>query len=289
VGIELSKGDGPPEEVRRMTVPAREVEVVRAEDLEPRLGAVLPTLGWVSDPAFQVFRFVGLGGWIVLYATLGPSLWWVGFLAMWGWIAANVAYENESRRRRRLRRHYRRAVKLGLAVPALPTPPVPPEPSPRRRAGAPQPPARPEPVAAPRVTAAEKALVATVRRVDTALDRFERIDVILVHEVADLLGPLLLRVAERGGDPQVRHDLETLAGEHLPRTVEDFLTLPADVARSQRNASGATPAEELRNQLHLMVEGCRQLRDSVLSADVDRQQQQSRFLESKFRRGDLDL
>ncbi|WP_328295564.1 hypothetical protein OG218_23170 [Kineococcus sp. NBC_00420] len=286
MGIELSRGEGSrdgsrDDAPRRAVLPEREVEVIGPNDLEPRLGATLPVLGWISDPAFQLFRFVGLGGWIVLYATLGPhGLWWVGFLAMWAWIAANVAYENESRRRRRLRRHYRRALKYALI-------------SPNPVLLRPEEPAHPAPVApvaqSPAVSAAERALVVTVRRVDTAVDRFERTDVVLVHEVAELLGPLLLRIAERGGDPQVRHDLETLAGEHLPRTVEDFLALPADVARTSRNASGTTPAEELRTQLHLMVEGCRQLRDSVLSADVDRQQQQSRFLEAKFRRGDLDL
>jgi hypothetical protein len=281
VGIELSKGDGSREGgPRRAVLPEREVEVIGPNDLEPRLGATLPVFGWISDPAFQLFRFVGLGGWIVLYAVLPDSFWWVGFLGMWAWIAANVAYENESRRRRRLRRHYRRALRYGLVSsnPVLLRPEEP----------AHQPPVAPV-AHSPAVSAAERALVVTVRRVDTAVDRFERTDVVLVHEVAELLGPLLLRIAERGGDPQVRHDLETLAGEHLPRTVEDFLALPPDVARTSRNASGTTPAEELRNQLHLMVEGCRQLRDSVLSADVDRQQQQSRFLESKFRRGDLDL
>ncbi|PRY17399.1 hypothetical protein [Kineococcus rhizosphaerae] len=276
MGIELSR---PGEEPRRAVVPEREVEVVRAEDLEPRLGADLPVLGWIPDAQFQLFRFVGLGGWIVLYAVLGPlGLWWVGFLAMWAWIGANVAYENEARRRRRLRRHYRRAVKLGLAVPAFGVEAAPPRRAPEPAVATPAaPPAAP----APRVSAAEKALVATVRRVDTS-DRFERTDVVLVHEVADLLGPLLVRVAERGADPQVRHDLETVAGEHLPRTVDDFLSLPRDVASDG-------PAQELRSQLHLLVEGCRQLRTAVLAADVDRQQQQSRFLETKFRRSDLDL
>ncbi|WP_205706038.1 hypothetical protein, partial [Kineococcus indalonis] len=142
--------------------------------------------------------------------------------------------------------------------------------------------------AVPPVTDAERALLATVHRVDTS-GRFERADVVLVHEVADQLGPLLLRVAERGADPRVRHDLETLATEHLPRTVDDFLALPADYAREHRTAAGTTPAEELRNQLHLLLEGCRRLRDAVHDADLDRQQQQSRFLESKFRRSELDL
>ncbi|WP_432541038.1 hypothetical protein [Kineococcus sp. SYSU DK002] len=280
MGVELSRPEEPGEpreERRRVVLPDREVEVVRPEDLEPRLGGNLPVFGRVSDVQFQLFQFVGLGGWIVMYAYLP---WWMGFLAMWAWIALVVAYENEAHRRRRLRRHYRRALKYGLAVLALPA-----EPAPRRRERAPEPAAAPV-AAAPRVSAAEKALVATVRRVDTS-DRFERTDVVLVHEVADLLGPLLLRIAERGGDPQVRHDLETLAAEHLPRTVDDYLSLPPDVAH--RAGDGSTPAQELRSQLHLLVEGCRQLRDAVLAADVDRQQQQSRFLETKFRRSDLDL
>lgn len=296
MGVELSKPGGEHEEPPpRVT---REIEVIRPEDLEPPLGANLPVIGWISDAQFQVFRFVGLGGWIVLYSVLPGFLWWVGFLAMWAWIGANVAYENDAHRRRRLRRHYRRAVKLGLAVPGTPgedprrgrvarslaVPPPPPPILPYEPVG----PAAGAPPPAPRVSAAEKALVAVVRRVDTS-DRFERTDVILVHEVSDLLGPLLLRIAERGGDAQVRHDLETLATDHLPRTVDDFLSLPPDVARESRNASGTTPAEELRSQLHLLVEGCRQLRDSVHAADVDRQQQQSRFLEAKFRKSDLDL
>jgi hypothetical protein len=313
MGVELSKAGGGQEEPPRPAAPQRprerEIEVIRPEDLEPPLGANLPVIGWISDAQFQVFRFVGLGGWIVLFAILPGVFWWVGFLAMWAWIGANVAYEKDAHRRRRLRAHYRRAVKLGLAVPGTPEPELRRSRVPRSlaappRAVAPPPDPRPpilpyEPVgprqqsappvtSVPQVTVAERALVAVVRRVDTS-DRFERTDVILVHEVSDLLGPLLLRIAERGGDPQVRHDLETLATDHLPRTVDDFLSLPADVARESRNASGTTPAEELRSQLHLLVEGCRQLRDSVHAADVDRQQQQSRFLETKFRKSDLDL
>ena len=47
--------------------------------------------------------------------------------------------------------------------------------------------------------------------------------------------------------------------------------------------------ERVLTQLHLLVEGCRRLREAVLAADVDRQRQQSRFLEAKFRGGDLQL
>ncbi|MEZ0490831.1 hypothetical protein AB2L28_01085 [Kineococcus sp. TBRC 1896] len=258
-------GERPSPDVRP-PVPA----TVTPDQLEPRLGADLPVLGFVPDPVFQLLRYVGLGGWILLYTVAWPA----GFLAMWAWIALNVAYENETRRRRRLRRHHRRALRTGqvvLAVPAAVRAPAAPTPQPALRSGS-----------------AEAALAATVARADAAggLTTSERAQ---VHEVADLLGPLLRRVQERGADPQVRHDLHTLASEHLPRTVEDFLALPEDVARGHRDGGGLTPTDELRSQLHLLVEGCRRLREAVLAADVDRQRQQSRFLEAKFRGSDLDL
>jgi hypothetical protein len=254
---------------------------VGPEQLEPRLGTDLPVLGFVPDPVFQLVRWVGLGGWITLYATLGPhGLWWIGFLAMWAWLALEVAHDNQARRRRRLRRHYRRALRSGQVVLALPPPAGGPA------GGVSAPVTAPGPVTGHGTASA--ALRATVVRVDGS-GRLAPGERALVHEVADLLDPLLHRIAERGADPQVRHDLETLAVEHLPRTVDDFLSLPDDVARGHRDGRGLTPADELRNQLLLLVEGCRRLREAVLAADVDRQRQQSRFLETKFRSSDLDL
>jgi hypothetical protein len=139
------------------------------------------------------------------------------------------------------------------------------------------------------VSAAERKLAAAVVTAETSGGRMDPDAVELVREVDRLLRPLLAQLRTRDADPQVRHDLETLAGEHLPRAVEDYLVLPDDYAHQHRTPAGTTPADELRSQLQLLVEGCRQLRDSVLSRDVDRQQQQSRFLEAKFRRSDLDL
>ncbi|MEZ0163962.1 hypothetical protein AB2L27_04180 [Kineococcus sp. LSe6-4] len=271
MGVELSGPGSSGDRAPRSSPPDRPVVgQIGPDELEPRLGADLPVLGFVPDPVFQLVRYVGLGVWIVLYTVAWPA----GFLAMWAWIALNVAYENEARRRRRLRRHYRRALRARQIV--LRSPGVGPAPPP---AGSPPTP--------PQGTAAG-ALAATVARAD-ASGRLTTSERALVHEVADLLGPLLHRVGERGADPQVRHDLQTLAGEHLPRTVGDFLSLPEDVAREHRTGAGTTPADELRHQLHLLVEGCRRLREAVLAADVDRQRQQSRFLEAKFRGSDLDL
>ncbi|MCI2240176.1 hypothetical protein MO973_35460 [Paenibacillus sp. TRM 82003] len=272
---------------------ARELEALGVDEsrLTP-LGATLPKVGFVPDPVLQAVRFGWMGLWITLFAVSWAPL---AMVVMFAWIGANAAYEGHKKELRRRRKREMRALRdemaagrgpMPLAGPPRPPcrpgrpvqPPVPPRPFPERRV----------PDAVPPVSDAERALIATVHRVDTS-GRFERADVALVHEVAELLGPLLLRVAERGADPRVRHDLETLAAEHLPRTVEDYLALPADYAREHRTPAGTTPAEELRKQLHLLLEGGRRLRDAVHDADVERQQQQSRFLEAKFRRSELDL
>ncbi|WP_432495092.1 hypothetical protein [Kineococcus gypseus] len=281
---------------------AREIEELGVDEsrLTP-LGATLPRVGFVPDAVLQAVRFGWMGLWITLYAV---GLWAVALVVMFAWIGANGAYEAHKKELRRRRRRELRALRAELAggPPAVTGGPGPaggrgrralrgaPAPAPQGPPPVPPPPfaARRVPEADPPVTDAERALLATVHRVDTS-GRFERADVVLVHEAAELLSPLLLRVAERGADPRVRHDLETLATEHLPRTVDDYLALPADYAREHRTAAGTTPAEELRSQLHLLLEGARRLRDAVHDADVERQQQQSRFLESKFRRGELDL
>ena len=290
VGVDLGKDPADREPPRAPGPPAPAHLPVVRRDLDERLlaplGADLPVVGFVPDAVFQLVRFVGLGAWILLFQVAWP----LGFIAMWAWIAINVAYENEARRRRRLRRAQKKALRLQPpAAVVLTAPPVAvPAASPVEAAQVEAAPAEVPRVEVPRITDAERALIATVRRVDTC-GRFERVDLVLVHEVADVLGPLLVKVALEGADARVRHDLETVAAEHLPRTVDDFLALPADYAATHRSAAGTTPGEELRNQLHLLLEGCRGLRDAVHDADVVRQQQQSRFLEAKFRRSDLDL
>ncbi|WP_337059553.1 hypothetical protein [Kineococcus sp. G2] len=277
---------------------ARELEALGVDEsrLTP-LGATLPRVGFVPDPVLQAVRFAWMGLWITLFAVSWGAL---AMVVMFAWIGANAAYESHKKELRRRRKREMRALREEMAAqrravpppPAGPAAPLPPGAVAGRPAPAPVPPRpfpeRRVPDAVPPVSDAERALIATVHRADTS-GRFERADVVLVHEVAELLGPLLLRVAERGADPRVRHDLETLAAEHLPRTVEDYLALPADYAREHRTPAGTTPAEELRKQLHLLLEGARRLRDAVHDADAERQQQQSRFLEAKFRRSELDL
>lgn len=259
------------------------------------MGVELPRVGFVPEVAVNTARFVWLGAWIALFVAGQTAL---ALVVMFGWIAANGAYEKH---RKALRRERRRQIaqqvaarRLGGAagssgavgpagaVPAaLSSTPAAPSPSPAPgadRGTAPVSPASP----------AEKSLARTLRRVETS-ERFERRDAVLVGELADVLFPLLAKVAEPGADPLVRRDVETIATEHLPDSVDAYLALPAEHARTSRNSAGRTPLEELRVQLDLLLTGCEQLQEAVLRSDVSRQQAQSRFLEEKFRPSGLDL
>ncbi|WP_432521519.1 hypothetical protein [Kineococcus sp. SYSU DK006] len=217
-------------------------------------------------------------GWIIAFAN---GVWWLGLAMLmlggplFGYLRQAGGGHREGIRARRRQRHRELRGRREQVLEAAP-------------ATAPAGPAALPPEQAS-VAAAERSLAATLVRVETSADRFDAEAVELVREVDRLLRPLLAHLRTRGADAQVRHDLETLASEHLPRTVEDYLVLPDDYAREHRTAAGTTPADELRSQLLLLVEGCKQLRDAVHDADLDRQQQQSRFLEAKFRRSDLDL
>ncbi|WP_432513367.1 hypothetical protein [Kineococcus sp. SYSU DK001] len=282
MGVELGKGDDgrvrarpdAPPTVRTGASPARTTPppapyVKREPSAPPQ-----QEQGRGLNPhAMGLANAVWMAAWIVAFAQgwigLALALMFsqgaaMGYLKHQGVPWAGHAAE---RRARRLERHRRRAGRR--------------EPAPVEAAS---PPALPDPLAA-----AERALAAAVVRAETSGGRMDAEAVGLVREVDRLLRPLLAQLRTREADPQVRHDLETLAGEHLPRTVDDYLVLPDDYAHEHRTAAGTTPADELRSQLQLLVEGCRQLREAVLARDVDRQQQQSRFLEAKFRKSDLDL
>ena len=281
MGVELGKGD------ERGTSHREDVPQVRSDGPVARTTPVPapyekrePSVpeddsSGLSPHALRLFNAAWVAGWIVAFST--GKLWWVGLimLMMQGAVFSYVKKEGvpwagphrAERRARRLERHRDRHGRGRLSA--------------EERVETPQ---LPDPV-----STAERRLAAAVVRAETTGGRLDAESVDLVREVDRLLRPLLANLRTRDADPQVRHDLETLAGEHLPRAIDDYLVLPDDYAHEHRTAAGTTPADELRAQLHLLVEGCRQLRDSVLSRDVDRQQQQSRFLEAKFRRSDLDL
>lgn len=281
----MSKHDKDDERAERDEAQEIELHGLDERALTP-VGVTLPRVGFVPDAVVNIARFVWLGAWIALFST-GLTL--PALVLMFGWIAANGAYEKHRKQLRRERKRQitqqveaRRLGEVGAArsAAALPTAAAP--------ATTPAPPV-PSPSPAPAgASPAERALLRTVRRVEGS-ERFERRDVVLVTELSDVLFPLLAKVAEPGADPLVRRDVETIATDHLPASVDAYLALSAEDARTRRNGAGRTPLEELRTQLDLLLTGCEQLRDAVVDADVSRQQAQSRFLEQKFRPSTLDL
>ncbi|PRY17398.1 hypothetical protein [Kineococcus rhizosphaerae] len=281
MGVELGKGDGgkPRERVEPLPQVRTDGALARTtpppapyEKREPSVPAQAEPARGVSPQALGLLTAAWTAGWIIAFAN---GVWWLGLVMLmvngplFGYVRhRGVPWAGGERRARRLERHRARALRhQGTPL-----------------QGPPAPQALPDPV-----SQAERALAGAVVRSETSGGRIDAESVELVREVDHLLRPMLAQLRTREADPQVRHDLETLAGEHLPRTVDDYLVLPDDYAHEHRTSAGTTPADELRSQLQLLVEGCRQLREAVLARDVDRQQQQSRFLESKFRKSDLDL
>jgi hypothetical protein len=268
---------------------AREIERYGIDErtLTP-VGLTTPGGRFVPEVVVNVVRFTWLGVWIALFAWGLPQ---VALVVMFGWIAANGAYENH---RKKLRRERKRQIQAHIAARGGEQAAVDAAGTPAALASAPPAPASPASQDLPgrpaslAASPAERALTRTLRRVESS-ERFERRDAVLVGELADVLFPLLAKVAEPGADPLVRRDVETIATEHLPDSVEAYLALPAERVRTSRNSAGRTPLEELRTQLDLLLTGCEQLQEAVLRSDVSRQQEQSRFLEQKFRPSGLDL
>jgi hypothetical protein len=296
VAVDLGKGDG--EDRPQPPAPGLPAEVSDHVPARPASGATADDALDVAPSGLPVALVRLLGAalpalWIVMFAI---GQWQIGLVLLFvtgPLMAAVGGRRSGARRRDRARRHHelhrqhgrpalreRERRRDGTGAPGG---------AGQRTPGAVEPAAGPSASAGPTTSAAERSLAATVVRAETSGGRVDPDAVGLIHELDELLRPLLAQVRARGADAWVRHDLEAIATEHLPAALETYLVLPGDYAHQHRAASGATPADELRSQLTLLVEGCRQLRDAFHDADLDRQQELSRFLESKFRRSDLDL
>ncbi|MCI2240175.1 hypothetical protein MN205_17045 [Kineococcus sp. TRM81007] len=129
----------------------------------------------------------------------------------------------------------------------------------------------------------------TVQRANRAGGRLPDGAVPAVRDLDDVLRPVLEHVARRGAQVEELHNLEAIVTEYLPGALDRYLELPEDYALNHRGPSGATPAEELLNQLGLLLEGARELQQAVHDHDARLLHEQGRFLDAKFRRSDLDL
>ncbi|ABS04779.1 hypothetical protein [Kineococcus radiotolerans] len=145
------------------------------------------------------------------------------------------------------------------------------------------------PAPADPVSGLQEALREVVRTANRHGGRLPDGAVPAVREVEDVLRPLLAHVARRGAEVEELHNLEAIVTEYLPGALEHYLDLPPDYAETHRLPSGLTPAEELVNQLRLLVDGSRDLQRAVHDHDAQKLSVQGRFLDAKFRRSDLDL
>ena len=215
----------------------------------------------LPGPPFGFVPAVWSAGWITLFAV---GEWHIALPMLLLSMPVAVLGGHWRRTSRRRAKAYRRSTRATRVAPADSTP-------------------VPEPVAEPSGTAVDRVVEA-----ETSAGRLDPEAVRLVQELAGLLRPLLVHIRERGTDAEVRHDIEAIASEHLPAVLDAYLALPPETLH-ERTALGESPAEVLRGQLVLLVEGCRRLTRTVQHADLAHQQELSRFLDAKFRRSDLDL
>lgn len=132
-------------------------------------------------------------------------------------------------------------------------------------------------------------LTALVRRTNAAGGRLPVGAVPAVRSAEDVLRPLLEHVQHQGGSAEELLQLRSIVREHLPEAVDTYLALPEQYASTARGTGGSTPGDELVSQLRLLVEGSEQLARAVYDSDAQQLAIGRRFLDSKFRRSDLDL
>jgi len=161
--------------------------------------------------------------------------------------------------------------------------------------------ASPASSSAPAPTEAEKhqaAVVAQVGRLRAELagivskanaegDRLPPGAVPTVRDIDDVLRPLLNYIEARSASEEEMRHLTAIIHEYLPTALNDFAALPAQYAE-RPGVTGTTPADDLLQQLILLDEGANDLQDLVYTGDAAQLAIQARFLDTKFRRSDLD-
>lgn len=152
---------------------------------------------------------------------------------------------------------------------------------------APAPPPADDPVA--RIEALDDELTRTVRRAKAAGGRLPVAAVPAVREVEDVMVPLLAYLRARPGNPEELRQAAAIVHDHLADALDRYLALPEDYLATAKTPEGRTVAEELTDQLRLLVEGAQQTAKAVYDGDAQQLAVGRRFLDAKFRRSDLDL
>lgn len=108
------------------------------------------------------------------------------------------------------------------------------------------------------------------------------------RRVSDILMTALRTDEARALDIHARLLIGGLVRDYLPTTLNSFMALDPATAQTPR-PSGRTPAAALLEQLDLLEGSATDLLTAVRNDDADALTTQGNFLETKFRRSDLDL
>jgi hypothetical protein len=108
-----------------------------------------------------------------------------------------------------------------------------------------------------------------------------------IRDIDDVLRPLLSYIETRSASEEEMRHLTAIVEEYLPTALGDFMALPPQYAE-RPGVTGTTPADDLVRQLQLLDEGANEVQDFVYTGDAAQLAIQARFLDTKFRRSDLD-
>jgi len=110
-----------------------------------------------------------------------------------------------------------------------------------------------------------------------------------VRAIEDRLRPLLEYMSAHPPTEEELIPVRATLTDYLPTTLDTFLALPAEFARTHRNRAGRSPAEELVEQLALLESGVVEYAQSIYAGDAQQLSNQGRFLQTKFGKTDLTL
>ena len=144
-----------------------------------------------------------------------------------------------------------------------------------------------EPRFAPEARQLRSKLAAIVTQANAAGGRLPPGAVPTIRDIDDVLRPLLVYIETRSASEEEMRHLTAIVEEYLPTALGDFMALPSQYAE-RPGVTGTTPADDLVRQLQLLDEGANEVQDFVYTGDAAQLAIQARFLDTKFRRSDLD-
>lgn len=120
----------------------------------------------------------------------------------------------------------------------------------------------------------------------TALPKLPAESARILSDIIDVTEELMPRLKEMEGQGMVQAQNRTMLKQtinrFLPDALESYLKLPAVYARNTKVDGSKTPNEVLFDQLSLLNKHVHEIRDGILSAEVNTLLTNGRFLQDKF-------